>query len=338
MPSRATRAPPRSTRPRRSRAARWASIASTSSRAASAGRGFDGTLRRTGLPSGASVISRRKTRRQVTRWSDVHRLVEPVGRLRDRARDAAGCLVAGDRERGALAAEPRLDERVRQVGERPGSPAASRRMSSASPASSRRPARRAGCSMASRSAAGAIGPTRCTPSATSGARSGCPAQSSRKSERTTRTTVVPFAAASAIARAAASTSASPAWNTSSNWSTTTTSARRELHTASRIRTSRSCSGVRIATRSPRRRQRGDHARAHERRLPAARRTGHGEETRAGDSSERCVDVGIPPEELVLVLDAERLQPSIRAGRAGDRPAPRRGRGRRRGAGWRARAR
>ena len=47
----------------------------------------------------------------------VHRLVETVGGLRDRARDAAGRLVAGDRERGALAAEPGLDERVRQVGE-----------------------------------------------------------------------------------------------------------------------------------------------------------------------------------------------------------------------------
>ena len=47
----------------------------------------------------------------------VHRLVEAVGRLGDRARDAAGGLVARDRERRALPAEPRLDERVRQVGE-----------------------------------------------------------------------------------------------------------------------------------------------------------------------------------------------------------------------------
>ena len=64
-------------------------------------------------------------------------------------------------------------------------------------------------------------------------------------------------------------------------------------------------------------ERGDQAGAHQGRLPAARRTGHGEEARAGDPSERCADVGIPPEELVLVLDAERLQPPIRAGHAGD---------------------
>ena len=65
-------------------------------------------------------------------------------------------------------------------------------------------------------------------------------------------------------------------------------------------------------------QRGDQSGAHQGRLPAARRTGHGEEARAGDPGERGADVGVPPEELVLVLDAERLQPPIRAGGAGDR--------------------
>ena len=98
----------------------------------------------------------------------IERQVELVGRLGDRARDSAGILVPGDRERGALTAQPGLHEGVRDVGKHAGAPAASRRISSTSPGSRRSPARRAGSSMALRSPSGPSGPTRWTPDANSG--------------------------------------------------------------------------------------------------------------------------------------------------------------------------
>ncbi len=56
--------------------------------------------------------------RQIARSSDGQARVEVVGRLGDRTPDATGCLVPGDREDRALAAQPGLDHRVDKQRER----------------------------------------------------------------------------------------------------------------------------------------------------------------------------------------------------------------------------
>nr|WP_234659296.1 hypothetical protein [Agromyces marinus] len=59
-------------------------------------------------------------------------------------------------------------------------------------------------------------------------------------------------------------------------------------------------------------QRRDDPRAHERRLAAARGSRHREGSRARETSERRADLGGATEEVVLVVDAERREPAVRA--------------------------
>ena len=73
----------------------------------------------------------------------------------------------------------------------------------------------------------------------------------------------------------------------------------------------------MATRSPRRRSAGTTPARTSDDFPLPDAPDTARKPRAGEPGERRADVGIPPEELVLVLDAERLQPSIGAGDAGD---------------------
>ena len=293
-----------------------ASIASTSSCAASGRRRFaNPAADRAAI--GTDLDESQEVARQVARCVQIQRQVEAVGGLRDRARDAAGRLVAGDRERGALAADPGLDERVREVGERTGLargiPQDHLDEAGLEPQAGSPRRLLDGARAARRD----IGPTRWTPSATSGARLGCAAHSPRKSERTATITRCPRCDGRPRSRRDSATSTS---------ATTGVEHLLELvddhdvgvaptGQASRSRTSRSLPSARTTTGHRARRSAGTSPAQHQRRLPAARRPGDGEEPRAGEPGERGRDVGVAPEELVLVLDAERLQPPIRAVRA-----------------------
>ena len=266
--------------------------------------------------------------RQIACSSGDRLAIEVVGRLRDRARDAAGCLVAGDGSTAPSRRSQVSTSACDRRGSAAGAPRASRRTSSVSPDSA---AGRPGRGPLDRRCAQVVlrhaDPRRSTPSAISRARAGSAAQRSRKSERTVeqqrirrreRTTPAPR-------RCLELRVAQPELKSSSNWSTTTTcrSPDRPRWTPMARRHLRA--GYRPADQ--RLQARGTNpARASEDFPILMRRSG--EEPRTGNALQDRLDLGIPPEELVGIVRAVGAQAAVRAVVADPRVVP--GRERQRG--------